>query len=237
MHADPRIASLLNNPAIWRGSSAARTSAVPTGFPGLDAHLPGHGWPQVGLVEILVPHLAIGELYLVLPALAFLSRRPQARWCAWIAPPAGPFGEQNPRPFHPFGSLELFAPALAAHGVSLARVLVVRAEAPLWACEQALRSGACDVALAWMRRIQARAVRRLQLATERGRTLAFLFRTLTASTLRAPSRAAVRIALQPTDEGVRLELLKCRGGSRGDLLLPFGPDLPQASGDCGSHES
>ena len=222
---DPRLASLLNHPAIWRGSSAARTSVVPTGFPRLDAHLPGHGWPQVGLVEILIPHLAIGELYVILPALAFLSRQPQARWCAWIAPPAGPFGEQNLWPFHPYGSLELFAPALTAHGVDLSRVLVVRAEAPLWACEQALRSGACDVMLAWMRRLQARSVRRLQLATERGRTLAFIFRTLTAGTLREPSHAALRIALQPTSEGVHLKVLRCRGGSRGDLLMPCGSDL------------
>jgi protein ImuA len=229
MLGDPRLASLLNHPAIWRGSSAARTSAIPTGFSHLDAHLPGHGWPQVGLVEILVPRLAIGELYLVLPALAFLSRQPQARWCAWIAPPAGPFSEKGLRPWHSFGPLALNAPALAAHGVSLARVLVVRAEAPLWACEQALRSGACDVTLAWMRRVQVRAVRRLQLATERGRTLAFLFRTLTAYTLREPSRAALRIALQPTSEGARLKLLKCRGGSRGDLLMLFGEDLRQPS--------
>lgn len=225
MLGDPRLASLLNNPAIWRGSSAARTSTVPTGFPRLDAQLPGQGWPQVGLVEILIPHLAIGELYLVLPALAFLSRQPQARWCAWMAPPEGPFSEKGLRPFHACGPLELFAPALAAHGVSLSRVLVVRAEAPLWACEQALRSGACDVVLAWVRRAPARSVRRLQLATERGRTLAFLFRTLSAQTLREPSRAAVRLALQPASGGVRLKLLKCRGGSRGDLLITFSQDL------------
>lgn len=202
--ADPRIARLLAHPAIWRGRSVARSSVVPTGFSALDASLPGHGWPQVGLVEILISRLGAGELYLILPALALLTKLPAARWCAWIAPPCEPF-----------------APALAAHGVSLSRVLVVRAEAPLWACEQALRSGACEVALAWMRRVPPRALRRLQLATERGRTLAFLFRTLCERTMREPSTAALRIAVQPAGEGVRVRLLKSRGGSREAVDLSF----------------
>ncbi len=228
---DPRLARLLEHPALWRGRSAACSSAVSTGFAALDASLPGRGWPQVGLVEILTAHLGLGELYLVLPALAFLTRQPSARWCAWIAPP-----------------LELFAPALAAHGVSLSRVLVVRAAGAdhadradgtahagrvsrtgraeaagraLWACEQALRSGACEVALAWMPRMPPRALRRLQLATERGRTLAFVFRTLSERTVREPSNAVLRIAVQPAGEGVRIELLKSRGGSREAVDLSF----------------
>ncbi|HTX24940.1 MAG TPA: hypothetical protein VMD03_09810 [Steroidobacteraceae bacterium] len=218
---DPRLAAILNHPAVWRGGSAALSSAVPTGIPALEACLPGHGWPQVGLVEILTSRLGIGELYLILPALAWLTRQPAARWCAWITPPAGPFAERALPPWHRFGPLEPFAPTLVAHGVSLSRVLVVRADAPLWACEQALRSGACDVTLAWVQRVQPRALRRLQLATERGRTLAFLFRALSAHTLRESSRAPLRIAVQPATEGVRLTLLNSRGGTRGDVIVSF----------------
>jgi protein ImuA len=210
MIADTRLASLLNHPALWRGGSVAHSSALPTGFPALDARLPGRGWPQAGLVEILTPRLGIGELYLVLPALALLSRRPEARWCAWIAPP-----------------LELNAPALVAHGVKLSQVLVARADTPLWACEQALRSGACDVVLAWAQRVQPRASRRLQLATERGRTLAFLFRALSARTLPEPSPAALRLAVEPASEGARLTVLKSRGGSRGELIVPFARDAQE----------
>ncbi len=211
--ADPRIARLLAHPAIWRGRSVARSSVVPTGFSALDASLPGHGWPQVGLVEILMSHFGASELYLILPALALLTRPPAARWCAWIAPPCEPF-----------------APALAAHGVSFARVLVVRADQAgqgeptgrvLWACEQALRSGACETVLAWMPRVPPRALRRLQLATERGRTLAFLFRTLCERTVREPSTAALRIAVEPAGEGVRIKLLKSRGGAREAVDLSF----------------
>jgi protein ImuA len=227
---DPRLAPILNHPAIWRGCNAAPSATLPTGYPALDARLPGRGWPQIGLVEILIAGLGIGELYLVLPALALLTRRTAARWCAWIAPPAGPFAEIAPQSFHHFGSLELCAPALAAHGVSLACVLVVHAEKPLWACEQALRSGACDVVLAWMRGVQPRALRRLQLAAEHGRTLAFLFRTLSAQTLREPSPAALRIAVQPASDGIRLTVLKSRGGSRGDLVVHFGRE-PRPAAD------
>ncbi len=204
---DPRLAPLLNHAAIWRGCSAAPSSTIPTGFAALDARLPGRGWPHAGLVEILIPSFGIGELYLILPALARITRQAAARWCAWIAPPAEPF-----------------APALVAHGVSLSRVLVVRAEKPLWACEQALRSGACDVALAWMQRVQPRALRRLQLATERGRTLAFLFRGSSARTLGEPSPAALRIGVQAASDGIRLTVLKSRGGSRGDLVVHFGTE-------------
>ncbi len=207
--ADPRLASLLNHPAIWRGGSAAHSNAIPTGFPALDVRLPGRGWPQAGLVEMLMSRLGTGELYLVLPALSFVSRRPEARWCAWIAPP-----------------LALNAAALVAHGVKLSQVLVIRADTPLWACEQALRSGACDVALTWAQRVPARALRRLQLATERGRTLAFLFRPLSARTLREPSPAVLRLSVQPAGEGVRLTVLKSRGGSRGEVVVPFTRDMP-----------
>ncbi len=227
--SDPRLARLLEHPAIWRGRSAARSSVVPTGFAALDASLPGGGWPQVGLVEILTSHLGMGELLLVLPALACLTRPPAARWCAWIAPP-----------------LEPFAPALAAHGVSLSRVLIVRAGqadradqagrtdragraepagGALWACEQALRSGACAVTLAWMPHVSPRALRRMQLATERGRTLAFVFRTLCERTVREPSSAALRLVVEPAGsppgEGVHIQLLKSRGGSREAIDLSF----------------
>src|SRR5690348_14233552 len=94
MADDPRLARLLEHPALWRGRSAARSITVPTGFSALDAALPGGGWPQVGLVEILISRIGIGELYLLLPALAFITCKTEARWCAWIAPPE-PFVERG----------------------------------------------------------------------------------------------------------------------------------------------
>lgn len=207
--ASSELARLLAHPAIWRGTRVARSEVHPTGFGLLDARLPGGGWPRSGLIEILISRFGVGELTVLLPALAASTRLPMARWCAWVAPP-----------------LEPFAPALAAHGLQLNRVLVVRVPALMnrrrdasgvfWAFEQSLGSGACDVVMAWARP-RAKDIRRLQLAAERGRTLGVLFRPLHAA--RQSSHAILRMALEPSATGVRVTLLKSRGGVRGTFNL------------------
>ncbi|MGH8179956.1 MAG: translesion DNA synthesis-associated protein ImuA [Steroidobacteraceae bacterium] len=204
------LSRLLEHPAIWRGRSAARARTLPTGFAALDEGLPGGGWPHAGLIEILPTCFGAGELSLLLPALAAATRRPEARWCAWVGPPLQPF-----------------APALAQCGVALERVLVVQTtkkkeaggKSALWAFEQTLRSGACDIALAWLRSVQPRQIRRLHLAAERGATLGVLFRPREAA--RDSSPAALRVAVEPAAPGARVTLLKSRGGARGaiDLFL------------------
>src|SRR4029077_2598054 len=205
MGATAQLARLLEHPAIWRGASAAHPEGLATGFSALDAYLPGKGWPRTGLIEILVPRFGSGELYLLLPALAALTRARCARWCVWVAPPLMPF-----------------APALASQGVALDRVAVVGGARPLWALEQALGSGACDVALAWARQPKAREIRRLPLAAGRGRALGVLFRPRRAA--RETSPAVLRLALEPLAAGVRITLLKGRGAWRGvvGLALPGG---------------
>ena len=203
MAREAKLARLLEHPAIWRGGSAARPQGLPTGFALLDEQLPGRGWPRAGLIEILVGRFGSGELYLLLPALAALTRMAAARWCVWVAPPLTPF-----------------APALASQGVALDRVAVVNGARPLWAFEQALRSGVCDAALAWARQPKLPELRRLQLAAERGRTLGVLFRPRRAA--RGPSAAVLRLGLEALTGGVRVTLLKGRGTQRGavDLLKP-----------------
>ena len=209
--ANLELARLLEHPAIWRGRSAAPVESLPTGFGALDPCLPGGGWPRTGLVEILVSRFGVGELYLLFPALAALTRRPLARWCVWITPP-----------------LEPYAPALAAQGADLERMLVVRAPAgprsvapnALWAFEQTLGSGASDIALAWAARSpSSRAVRRLQLAAERGRTLGVLFRPRHAA--RESSAAILRMVVEPKAGGARVTLVKSRGGARGSIDLEW----------------
>jgi hypothetical protein len=202
------LSRLLEHPAIWRGRSAARARTLPTGFPALDEGLPGGGWPHSGLIEILPTCFGAGELPLLLPALAQVTRRPQARWCAWVAAPLQPF-----------------APALARHGVALERMLVVQTtrkkeaggKSALWAFEQTLRSGACDIALAWLRSALPRQIRRLHLAAEQGGTLGVLFRPRAAA--RDSSPAALRVAVEPVETGARVTLLKSRGGARGTIEL------------------
>jgi hypothetical protein len=196
------LTQALRHPAVWRGANAAPTAVIPTGFSRFDECLPGGGWPRSGLIEILIPRLGSGELYLLVPALAALTRERDARWCAWVAPPYQPF-----------------APALAAYGMALQRVFIVSTQEPLWAFEQALGSGACAAVLAWVPRPQVKAIRRLQLAAQRGRALGVLFRGHRAA--REPSNAILRILLESAEHGVRLTLLKSRGGRRGAIQLSW----------------
>ena len=203
---------LQQNPArLWRareqaGSAASAPSGLPTGYAALDCCLPGQGWPQQGLVEILYDQPGIGELQLWMPALARLcSPKPGRRgtsaaptsaggWIAWVSPPCPPY-----------------APALAAWGLDVGRMLVVQAAGSTeWAMEQALRSEACSAVLGWANPREPQALRRLQLAAEQTRTLAVLFRARNA--MRNPSPAVLRVALRSGSEGLEVRLVKSRGG-------------------------
>ena len=156
---------LLRHPGLWRAreqGGVALRPGLPTGFASLDRCLPGAGWPLQGLVEILTDRNGIGELSLLMPVLARLcGGEHEDGWLAWISPPHQPY-----------------APALAACGIDLRRVLVIRAPAAEWAMEQALRSGARRAVLGWAACRDRQSLRRLQLAAEQTRCLAVLFRRL-----------------------------------------------------------
>ena len=174
MNTSPALANALSHPAhpnLWRGSDFAQvaTPSVPTGFAELDVHLPGGGWPTGVLTEIHVERPGIGELQLVMPAVARLTQAD--RWQVMIAPPYLPY-----------------APALAAHGVKLSRLMLIRPPTlaeQLWACEQALQSEGCGVVMLWLdqtsERLNENALRRLQLNAERRDVLLFLFRASRAA--------------------------------------------------------
>ena len=210
----PSLAAKLDqHPGIWRGSEFARTSrpGIASGFAALDAELPGGGWPCGALTEILPQHEGIGELRILGPALAQLAA--QGKFIAWIAPPYLPY-----------------APALAAAGIALERVLIVKTAKDgdsLWAAEQALGSAACGGVLAWPRDIRFAQLRRLQLAAEDGRCLAVLFRPTQAA--REPSPAVLRIGLATSAGGLALSILKRRGTPLSRPIL-----LPALSAACSS---
>src|SRR3954463_10631961 len=70
----PALDDILQRHPVWRGGLLACSApAVPSGFAELDRELPGGGWPVQALTEILCRREGIGELQLVLPALAALS--------------------------------------------------------------------------------------------------------------------------------------------------------------------
>ncbi len=194
------LAPLLAHPAIWRGNDLAlELATLPSGFADLDAVLPGRGWPQGALTEILLAHEGIGELRLTLPALVQLAAK--HRDIVWIAPPHLPY-----------------APALAAAGLDLARLYVVSCKTPqdaLWAFEQALRAPECGAAFAWLATRDERALRRLQVAARDGHTWGALWRRpgQSGSALTAP----LRLALARENGQLAIRVLKRRGA---DLAQP-----------------
>ncbi|MFV8835313.1 translesion DNA synthesis-associated protein ImuA [Aquisalimonas sp.] len=196
--------NLLREPRIWRaGNNQTSQTGLPSGFAELDAVLPEGGWPTGALTEVLHGDPGIGELRLVMPALARLSRA--GRWIALVAPPHIPY-----------------APALAAQGVDLSRILLIHPRAggdTLWALEQAMRSGSCAAVLAWPRQAEYQQLRRLQLAAEAGRCWGLLFRPERAVSERSP--AALRLTMQGRGEDdTRVDLLKVRGAQpRSGLML------------------
>ena len=190
---------LQRRPDLWQGRVARdlAPAGVPTGYGALDRELPWGGWPPGSLSELLVERPADG-LGLLLPALARLSAEP--RWLLLVDPPLCPF-----------------APALAARGVALERLVVVSAgERAAWAGEQGLRSGAAAAVLLWGGRWDATGLRRLQLGAAAGGALAVLFREPAAA--RQASPAALRLAVQPLPDGARVTVLKQRGGRAGAVL-------------------
>ncbi len=180
---------------IWRGSELAHELAtVSSGHRELDQQLPGGGWPRGALTEILLEHEGIGEIRLLLPTLAHLTR--QHRLIVLVAPPWLPY-----------------APAYAAAGVALSHLLIVRAKTPadrLWAFEQALRSRECGAALAWLPIQNERILRRLQIAAREGDTWGVLWRRPGRHT--TTPTAALRLRLAPRDGQLEVDILKRRGG-------------------------
>lgn len=189
---------ILQRRDVWRGSRAPAADAVASGFPDLDRLLPGGGWPRGVLTEIHLPLEGIGELWLLLPALARLSQ--EDRWIVFIAPPYIPY-----------------APALAAGGVELSRLLLVHPKTRadyLWAVESSLRSGACAAVLTWPEGVTAAYVRRWQLGAEASDAVGVLFPRRAI----ADSPAALRLRLAAAGKNaVDLHILKRRGG------WPIGP--------------
>jgi hypothetical protein len=132
-------------------------------------------------------------LQLIMPAAARLSC--SGGWIVMIAPPHIPY-----------------APALAAHGIRLSHLMLVRPETDgekFWACEQALRSTCSGAVLTWVEHVPERSIRRLQLAAERGSALVMLFRSSRAPPLMT---AALRLHVDKTADKTVVHILKRRGG-------------------------
>lgn len=197
---DPRLTALLTHPLLWQTGMARTTrESIATGFPALDERLPGHGWPERGLIEILSAEPGRSELALFAPVLARWLKESNS-WSALIAPPFDPY-----------------APAFTAAGLDANRIIVIRTTRLAWALEQVARSAACRFILAWPQRMQAKSLRRLQLAAEQVGTLLVLARPRKCRASVSP--AVLRVELSSTPAGLSLDIFKSRGGKAGRVCL------------------
>jgi hypothetical protein len=199
------LEEILQRHPVWRGGPlACAVPALASGFAELDRELPGGGWPQGALTEILANREGIGELGLVLPALAALSWAGKRVVC--LSPPHLPY-----------------APALGAAGIDLAHLAVVRAPGrreALWAAEQVLRAGSCHALLAWFRGARYEEMRRLAVAAEASRACPLLF--VSSQSRDSASPAALRLALEPAGSALSVRILKRRGApAAAPLLVPL----------------
>lgn len=169
-------------------------TGVSTGYPSLDAILPGRGWPKNALAEMIAPRWGIGELQLLLPLMKSLTQ--QKQWILLISTPYIPY-----------------APALVRAGVDIHYIVMVDPALSnkdvLWSIEKALQTESCALVLAWPKSLQSGVVRRLQLAAATGQTLGILFRN--RDTKDMPT--SLRLELTPTLEGLHVRILKARGTS------------------------
>jgi cell division inhibitor SulA len=198
-------------PGVWRADQLghAGVAALPSGFPELDAQLPGGGWPLGMLTELIARAPGIGELRLLVPTLRRLTR--ERKVAILLGPPHVPY-----------------APALAAFGIDLDYLIVVQAVQAadrLWAVEQALRSASFGTLLAWLpqERTRHEHLRRMQHAAQGTRGPAFLFRDLPAQFQASPSPLRLLLLPRPRQQ-LSVQILKRRGPL---LAAPLLIDLPQ----------
>jgi cell division inhibitor SulA/protein ImuA len=205
---NPALTGALQRGEIRRGDAFAVLPALTfaSGFPALDAELPGGGWPRGALTELLAEHGGSGELGLLLPALATLTGAGQT--VVLVAPP-----------------YQAHAPAWAAAGIRLDGLRLVFPRRPrdaLWAGVEALRCGGVAATLLWLDEsfrggLPANSLRRLQVAAGEGGGAAFCFRPAQAAVTASP--APLRLQLQPAGRQLRVTLLKRRGPPARQAIL------------------
>jgi protein ImuA len=195
---------------------------LPLGVPALDRVLPDGGLPLGCLHEVVGENdpfnsVATGFSAAILARISGLQGAERQGEVVWIT-----------------RGNDLYAPGIAAYGLTPERLIVVRARRDtdiLWAMEEALRCRALGAVLGEIGDIDMVASRRLQLAAESSGVTGLLLRTAdrrlgaTASVTRWGLSAAPS---QPLDgePGLglprwRTRLLRCRGGQPGEWLLEW----------------
>ena len=189
--------------ALWRGSDLGRQvgSTLSTGFPALDAELPGHGWPCQSLTEVLCTQPSVLEWRLIGPTLRT------------VVAAGGSVVVVGP-PKHPY------LPGLRHTGIDEKHLVWVQADAPaerLWCTEQLVKANAGGALVAWLPQARPEQIRRLQVCAQACEGPVFLFRPAAAQheSSAAPLRVMATFGL---DWELQVHVLKRRGPMHEGLL-------------------
>jgi len=195
-------AKKLHHLNAWERSTApGQAATVPTGIPGLDELMPGGGWPQAGLVEIIIPDDHTDAMALVLPLLAHLGE--QERWLGLVSPPCIPRSRllQDTR----------------INPLRMQQVNPHAGRSDMWTMEYMLQDGNYSIVLGWPSCDTELVARRLANAALAGDALGILFRY--ESFTRKASATGLRLRLEVNETGKLLYRLNKRGERNSDAVV------------------
>lgn len=177
---------------VWKGGySLKKVDAKSTGFKALDDALSG-GFMATGVIEIL-SEVAIGELRLLLPSI----NKSNDKLLVFICPP----GNVN-------------AQLLSAIGFDINSIIILSPKTQneaLWASELCLQSGCCNAVLFWSYEgLAIHHIKRLQVASEKGKCQQFILRNNQHETLSLP--VDLRLSLTPSYSGLTARIDKQKRG-------------------------
>ena len=182
--------------ALWRGNELGSqvTTVLSTGFPALDAELPGAGWPCHSLTEILQPQPTVAEWRLLAPAMRLVVAR--GGNIVVVGPPKSPH-----------------LPGLKYAGLDERHLVWIQAEAPaerLWVTEQLVKTNAAGLLVSWLPQARQEQIRRLQVCAQACDGPVVLCRPAAAE--HEPSAAPLRVHLRfGLDWELRVHVLKRKG--------------------------
>lgn len=195
--------------AVWRGDELGHqvVETSPSGWPVLDAELPGGGWPRRSVTEIFAAQPSVVEWRLLSPSLGQVVQA--GGQVVVIGPPRHPH-----------------LPGLQYMGLSERQFIWVQTDAPaerLWTAEQLIKSNAAGAVIAWLPKVRPEQLRRLQVCALACDGLVFLCRPEAAR--HESSAAPLRVLAEAgPDWYLTLNILKRRGPSHHvPLSLPSVP--------------
>lgn len=189
--------------ALWRGCDLGHQAGavVPSGFPALDAELPGGGWPTQSICEVLSPQPSVLEWRLIGPALRGIVAG--GGTVVVVGPPKTPH-----------------LPGLRHTGVDEKHLVWVQVDSPaerLWTVEQLVKSGGCGALVAWLPQARPEQIRRIQVCANACTGPVFLFRPSTAQheSSAAPLRVMANFGV---DWQLQVHIFKRRGPAHDDVV-------------------